>query len=818
MKIIFMIKIFILFIAFVFISIGLFSQNVGIGTTTPVSKLHIKGAADVTQLIIDANSTQTNINPLFKLRSSAGTDLLWIHSDNVNNTFIGLNAGRVNNVAGGGIFNTFIGRDAGYSNTAGDNNTAIGWNSLSSNTTGFSNTASGSDALSSNITGSRNTANGYAALNSNTTGFRNTANGFAALFGNTTGNYNTANGLQALNSNTTGNYNTALGTNALYNNVAGNNATAIGAGAMYYANNSTTPFTNYNVAVGYEALRGSINPANNSGFGNSALGYQSLLNNSTGYHNTANGFLALYSNTDGFTNTATGSYSLYINTSGVGNTAHGNNALSSNITGSRNTAIGYMADVVSGNLINATAIGYEAKVATSNSLVLGGTGLNAVNVGIGTTAPTHRLQVVGSNNTLLLEGTGSLGSQARLTFGDFGGAYIEEDSDDNLTIYTAGRTSFMWGKVGIGTMSPETNLHIKGISNASQLTIDANTTQSNTSPIMRLRNSSGADLLWLHSDNETNTFLGINAGRSNNAGGGGTSNTFLGRNAGYTNTTGDLNTTTGVNALFNNTTGSQNTAFGYNTLGANISGDKNTGLGHNANVVNGFVVNATVIGANAMASANNSLVLGSINGINAATADVNVGIGTTAPSHRLNIKANSVHAGLAHILLEESENDYTRVRFQNTVASRYWEIGSLPQTINTNAFMNFYYNDAPGSGIVLSLIGNGNATLLGTLSQLSDNRLKTNIEQISNPLKKIMRLNGYHYHWVSAQQDQSLQTGLLAQEVETVFPELVKENETGMKSVNYSGLIPVLIEAIKVQQHQIETLEKRLTQLERKRN
>jgi hypothetical protein len=56
-------------------------------------------------------------------------------------------------------------------------------------------------------------------------------------------------------------------------------------------------------------------------------------------------------------------------------------------------AIGYGADVLSNNLTKATAIGYNAKVATSNSMVLGGTGVNAVNVGIGTTSPQRTLHV-----------------------------------------------------------------------------------------------------------------------------------------------------------------------------------------------------------------------------------------------------------------------------------------------------------------------------------------------------------------------------------------------------------------------------------------
>ena len=67
------------------------AQNVGIGTNTPASKLHVKGAADNTQLIIDAHSTQSNTQPLIRLRNSSGADLMWIHSDDATNCFVGLN-------------------------------------------------------------------------------------------------------------------------------------------------------------------------------------------------------------------------------------------------------------------------------------------------------------------------------------------------------------------------------------------------------------------------------------------------------------------------------------------------------------------------------------------------------------------------------------------------------------------------------------------------------------------------------------------------------------------------------------------------------
>jgi len=334
------------------------AQNIGIGITAPLGKLHIKGASDVSQLIIEANSTQSNTSPLFKLRNSLGNDLLWLHADDTSNIFLGLHAGGFNSISGGGAYNTFVGSNAGKSNTTGPFNTAIGAGSFLSNSTGANNTAIGLVSLFSNSSGINNTASGSYSLSSNSTGSENTASGYGSLF-----------------SNTSGDYNTAMGVNTLFSNVTGSRATAIGYNAMQYSNNTGDAFTNYNVAVGYEALRGSTDPAANLGNDNTALGYQTLRSNTTGEANTASGSGALFYNTTGLANTATGTYSLNNNTTGNNNTAIGYRALEASIAGDFNTAIGS-----------------NAYAGASNSVVIGSiNGVNgataSANVGIGTSTP-----------------------------------------------------------------------------------------------------------------------------------------------------------------------------------------------------------------------------------------------------------------------------------------------------------------------------------------------------------------------------------------------------------------------------------------------
>ncbi len=233
-------------------------------------------------------------------------------------------------------------------------------------TTGYYNTAVGSQALGSNTTGLNNTAEGLLALYYNTQGNGNIAVGGYALYSNTIGGPNNAFGFEALAGNTTGGPNDAFGYRALYSNTMGYNNDAFGYGAL---NSNTTGYIN--AAFGYQALY-----SNTTGSANTAVGPSALLYNTTGYNNTALGVSALGNNTTGYDNTAVGIL-----------------ALESNTTGSDLTCIGQGCNASEDGLRNATAIGAHAVVGQSNSLVLGGTGDHAVNVGIGTTKPSNILTI-----------------------------------------------------------------------------------------------------------------------------------------------------------------------------------------------------------------------------------------------------------------------------------------------------------------------------------------------------------------------------------------------------------------------------------------
>gem|GEM_PF-2167777 len=108
---------------------------------------------------------------------------------------------------------------------------------------------------------------------------------------------------------------------------------------------------------------------------------------------------------------------------------------------------------------------------------------------------------------------------------------------------------------------------------------------------------------------------------------------------------------------------------------------------------------------------------------------------------------------------------------------------------------------------------NGNAWIQGTLSQSSDARLKKDITQIENAMASIEQINGVRYLWKNEEQmGNDIQIGFIAQELEEVYPELVTEVE-GHKAVNYIGLIPVLLEAMKEQNEVIADLRAELDAL-----
>jgi hypothetical protein len=165
--------------------------------------------------------------------------------------------------------------------------------------------------------------------------------------------------------------------------------------------------------------------------------------------------------------------------------------------------------------------------------------------------------------------------------------------------------------------------------------------------------ASGFEALWSSSGGSNNTATGARALRSNLNG---VFNTATGSGALLSTVGSSSNTATGADALRENTNGSNNTAIGQlagvtsNSANANLSGANNTFLGYQSGPGSpAQLTNATAIGANAVVSISNALVLGSINGVNNATSDVHVGIGTATPTAKLDVNGDTNVTGNVNV-------------------------------------------------------------------------------------------------------------------------------------------------------------------------
>jgi hypothetical protein len=191
-----------------------------------------------------------------------------------------------------------------------------------------------------------------------------------------------------------------------------------------------------------------------------------------------------------------------------------------------------------------------------------------------------------------------------------------------------------------------------------------------------------------------------------------------------------------------------------------------------------------------------------------AHGDISLGnnIGSKLYTGRAQLYAN----GTATYLTQSSTTTYpiyiesadVRLRVRNSTNSGYVDL----VTSTTGQDCQLHAN-----GFVKLLTRNDGVTITGSCSTTtgflaaSDINLKENIETIYDPLEKLKQLNGYTFDWKETGKKSA---GVIAQEVEKVMPELVHGDDT--KSVDYNGLIGLLIETVKAQQVQIDDLNKRI--------
>lgn len=575
----------------------------------------------------------------------------------------------------------------------------------------------------------------------------------------------------------------------------------------------------YNSFVGYETgptnSTGSSNAlfgfqagyTNTTGSSNLFLGYQSGYTNSDGSLNSFMGYLTGYSNTTGGQNTFLGSYSGWRNTIGSNNTFAGfNSGLSnvdgvannffgtgsgfSNTSGSYNTFIGpesgYFNTIGNTN----TFIGYRAGYSNSanNNVFIGNecgytNSTGTLNVFIGYAA--GRSNSIGSGNVFMGNGAG----------------YYNEDGESNI---------FIGQRAGFTNTSGNQNVYIgyqtgyQSTSAYSNVAIGHFSGYELTSAYQNVfvGESSGKQTTW----GEGNVFVGNAAGLANVTGGSnvciGTgsgqnananNNTFVGWGTGYDNTSGGSNSFFGLQAGYNNTTGSNNVAIGNGAGYANQTG--------NSNVFIGRYAGWPETGSNKLYIDNSStaapLIYGDFSS-NKLSINGDLGVGKLASGYKIDVAGKiNLNSGMTGAAI--AVNGAEALWYNDTYFS--WGYGG-----SYNYFADKVTIGNTGS-FGYALYVQGSAYTTGTWVG-SDKRFKKDFESISDPLEKVLNMNGVTYLWRTDEYadknfPEGRHYGVIAQEIELVLPEIVRETENGEKSVAYNELIPVLIEAVKEQQKTI---------------
>ena len=296
-----------------------------------------------------------------------------------------------------------------------------------------------------------------------------------------------------------------------------------------------------------------------------------------------------------------------------------------------------------------------------------------------------------------------------------------------------------------------------------------------------------------------NTHIGAYAGKINT----GYLNTFLGNYSGYKNTTGFNNTFLGTYSGYSNTNGWENTFLGTYSGYRNTTGKGNTFIGSisgNFNTIGGY-----------------NTFLGSGSGYKNTTGSYNTFLGHFGGYHNTTVSSNT-YLGFNSGALNMSGEKNVFIGYK---AGRS-EPGSNRLYIDNDddnkplLYGNFYHNvlsiGTKYTGTAYKLVVPGKVRV-NALDVVSDERVKKDIHTLQDALTKVQKVEGVSYALKKngiEEQEQSNEMsnthtgkatepilyGFLAQNIQEVFPELVTEEE-GLLAVNYQGMIPVLVEAIK---------------------
>lgn len=314
----------------------------------------------------------------------------------------------------------------------------------------------------------------------------------------------------------------------------------------------------------------------------------------------------------------------------------------------------------------------------------------------------------------------------------------------------------------------------------------------------------------------------------------------------------------GIGGMVNSTAASARMSFAYGSSGEvlTLTGDGRVGIGITEPGAK-FHLNGDVAYTGAMAkiennnpaNANTVLTLKSISSSELITASKS-GIG-----YGLNIQKTGLYSATAAIYGATAGDNGEGIRGSAFGNGGYGVYGNAAGS-GTNSYFGVYGYASGSTGADYGIYGlqgqgandwagyfSGNLGYTGMLLSTSDEKLKQDVNPLSESLEKIMKLQPKTYFYrhdgvyANMHLPEGEQTGLIAQELEKVFPELVKQStytyiekgemENGKegdvktsqieyKGVNYIGLIPVLIDAIQKQQQEIEELKLQVSRLNKK--
>lgn len=234
--------------------------------------------------------------------------------------------------------------------------------------------------------------------------------------------------------------------------------------------------------------------------------------------------------------------------------------------------------------------------------------------------------------------------------------------------------------------------------------------------------------------------------------------------------------------------------------------------------------------ANLIYSTSGNLELNAQSGItnidDIVTISGNLGIGTENPTSRIWVNGDGYFTGVVTAnsfrgdgsqLSGISVSSAVSISTNTTNISQYLPyVTSFGSTTGFGATTALVYNPSSGNlGIGTTnptsrLQVQGDVFVSGIITSTdydsaSDINLKKNIKPFENALDKVVQINGVTFEW---KKTNSQSAGIIAQDVEKVFPELVRDGD--FKTVNYNGLIGVLIESIKELKQEIEDLKTRI--------